>query len=187
MRKIWKNSNLTKWHCKWKLVKESAINSLSHILLWHTSHMGVVSLCRSLFRVSHNYVLLGKLLTYSLDKEFENLRQGSAGKCFITVQNIKEKVNISNLSPLLSNNVNTDSFSIECGHFDCSFFIGRKFGWNIWECIRSTVFSSGRHKDDVRVYSQVHHTKWLIIIGREVLKWNNVLPPKVWTISRWYV
>ena len=61
----------------------------------HHTWCGIVSLCRSLLRVSHNYVLLGTFSTDPLEKEFGKLRQGSGGTYFITVQEIIEKVNIS--------------------------------------------------------------------------------------------
>ena len=91
----------------------------------HYTCNGIFSFFRSLCRISQNYVLLGTFLTDSLKKEVEKLHRGSGGKYFTTVQRI-----ISKASPLLSNNVNADSFKIKSGHlrFDCSFFIGRKLG-----------------------------------------------------------
>ena len=61
----------------------------------HHTCNGIVSLCRSLLRVSYNYVLLGTFSTDPLEKEFWKLRQGSGGTYFKTVQQIIEKVNIS--------------------------------------------------------------------------------------------
>ena len=85
----------------------------------------IVSLCRSLLRVLHNYVLLGKFSTDPSEKEFGKLCQGSGGAYFITVQQLIEKVNISKASLLLSANVNVGSFNIESGHsrFNCSFLL----------------------------------------------------------------
>ena len=95
----------------------------------HHTCNGIISLCRSLLRVSHNYVLLRIFSTDSLEKEFGKLRQGSGGTCFITVQQIIEKVNISKASLLLSANVNVDSFNIKSGHscFNCSFLLDENF------------------------------------------------------------
>ena len=62
---------------------------------------GIVSLCRSLLRVSHNYVLLGTFATDPLEKESGKLRQGSGGTYFITAQQRIGKVNISKASLLL--------------------------------------------------------------------------------------
>ena len=70
-------------------------------VIYHTRN-GIISLCRSLLRVSHNYVLLGTFSTDPLEKEFEKLRQGSGGTYFLTVQQIIEKLNISKASLLLS-------------------------------------------------------------------------------------
>ena len=91
----------------------------------HHTCNGTVSLCRSLLRVSHNYVLLGTFSTDPLEKEFGKLHQGSGGTYFITVQQIIEKVNISKASLLLSANVNFDSVTVESGHpcFNCSFLL----------------------------------------------------------------
>ena len=91
----------------------------------HHTCNGTVSLCRSLLRVSHNYVLLGTFSPDPLEKEFGKLRQGSGGTYFITVQQIIEKVNISKASLLLSAKVNVDSFNTESGHscFNCSFLL----------------------------------------------------------------
>ena len=93
----------------------------------HHTYNGIVRLCRSLLRVSHNYVLLGTFSTDPLEKEFGKLHQGSGGTYFITVQQIIEKVNISKSSLLLSANVNVDSFNIESGHSK-DLLIRRKFG-----------------------------------------------------------
>ena len=91
----------------------------------HDTCNSIVSLCRCLLRLSHNYVLLRIFSTYPLEKEFGKLREGSGGTYFITVQQIMEKVNISKASLLLSANVNIDSFNIESGHscFNCSFLL----------------------------------------------------------------
>ena len=91
----------------------------------HHTCNSIVSLCRCLLRLSHNYVLLRIFSTYPLEKEFGKLREGSGGTYFITVQRIIEKVNISKASLLLSANVNIDSFNIESGHscFNCSFLL----------------------------------------------------------------
>ena len=91
----------------------------------HHKCNGIVSLCRSLLRVSHNYVLLGIFSTDPLEKEFRKLRQGSGGTYFITVQQIIEKVNISKASLLLSANVNVDIFNMESAHsgFNCRFLL----------------------------------------------------------------
>ena len=91
----------------------------------HHTYNDTVRLCRSLLRVSHNYVLLGTFSTDPLEKEFGKLHQGSGGTYFITVQQIIEYVNISKASLLLSANVNVDSFNIERGHscFNCSFLL----------------------------------------------------------------
>ena len=91
----------------------------------HHTCNGIVSLCRSLLRVSYNYVLLRVFSTDPLEKEFGKLRQGSGGTCFITVQQIIEKVKISKSSLLLSANVNIDSFNIKSGPscFNCSFLL----------------------------------------------------------------
>ena len=85
----------------------------------HHTYNSIVRLCRSLLRVSYNYVLLGIFSTDPLEKEFRKLRQG-----FRTVQQIREKVNISKASLLPSTNVNVDSFNIESGHswFVCCFY-----------------------------------------------------------------
>ena len=93
-------------------------------VIHHTCN-GIVSLCRSLLRVSHNYVLLGIFSTDPLEKEFRKLRQRSGGTYFITVQQIIEKVNISKASLLLSANVNVDIFNMESAHssFNCRFFL----------------------------------------------------------------
>ena len=86
----------------------------------HHTYNGIVRLCRSLLRVSHNYVLLGTFSTDPLEKEFGKLRQG-----FRTVQQIIEKVNISKASLLPSTHVNVDSFNIESSHswFVCCFLL----------------------------------------------------------------
>ena len=91
----------------------------------HHSCNYIVSLCRSLPRVSHNYVLPGTFSTDLLEKEFENLCQGSGGTNFITMQQIIEKLNISQAPLLLSTNLDVDSFNIESGHswFNCSFLL----------------------------------------------------------------
>ena len=83
----------------------------------HHTCYGIVSLCRSLLQVSHNYVLLGRFSTDPLER--------SDGTYFITVQQVVEKVNISKASLLLSADVNVDSFNIESGHscFNCSFLL----------------------------------------------------------------
>ena len=80
---------------------------------------------RFLLRVTHNYVLLGTFSTDPVAKEFGKLRQGSGGTYFITVKQIIEKVTISQVSLLLSANVNVDSFNIESGHscFNYSFLL----------------------------------------------------------------
>ena len=67
------------------------------LAIHHTCN-GIVSLCRSLLQVSHNYVLLGTFSTDPLEKEFEYLHQRSGGTYFITVQQIIEKVNICKAS-----------------------------------------------------------------------------------------
>ena len=91
----------------------------------HHTCNGIVSLCRSLLRVSHNYVLLRTFSTDPLEKEFWNLRQWPGGKYFIPVQQTIKKVNISKAFLLLSANVNVDSFYIESWHscFNCSFLL----------------------------------------------------------------
>ena len=43
----------------------------------HHTCNGIVSLCRSLLQVSHNYVLLGTFQTDPIEKEFWKLHQGS--------------------------------------------------------------------------------------------------------------
>ena len=93
----------------------------------HHTCNGIVSLCRSLLRVSHNYVLLGTFSTDPLKREFRKLHQGSGGTYFIAVQQIIEKVNKSKASSLLSANVNVDSFNVEYGHscFNCSFLLDK--------------------------------------------------------------
>ena len=55
----------------------------------HT-YNGIVILCRSLLRVSHNYVLLGILSTAPLEKKYGKLGQGSRGTYFITVQHYRK-------------------------------------------------------------------------------------------------
>ena len=91
-------------------------------IIHHTCN-GVVSLCRSLLRVLHSYVLLGTFSTDLLEKEFRIMHQGSGGTYSITVQQIIEKVNLFKASLLLSGNVNVDSFNIKSGHlcFNCIF------------------------------------------------------------------
>ena len=71
------------------------------VQLIHHICNGIVSLCRSLLRVSHNYVLLGTFSTDPLEKESGKLRQGSGGTYFITAQQRIGKVNISKASLLL--------------------------------------------------------------------------------------
>ena len=56
----------------------------------HHTCNGIVSLCRSLLRVSQNYVLLGTFSTDPLEKEFGKLLQGFGGTYFITVTNYRK-------------------------------------------------------------------------------------------------
>ena len=55
----------------------------------HTCN-GIVILCRSLLRVSHNHVLMGILSTDPLEKKYGKLGQGSGGTYFITVQHYRK-------------------------------------------------------------------------------------------------
>ena len=58
-------------------------------------------------------------------REFGNLHQISGTTYFMTVQQFKEKPNISKTSPLLPSNVNDDSFNIGSDHlcFNCNFLL----------------------------------------------------------------
>ena len=117
-------------------------------------------MCRSLLRVSHNYVLLGTFSTDPLKKEFGKLRQGSGGTYFITVEQIIEKVNISKASLLLSANVNVDSFNIENGHscFNYSFLLDENLA-EIFDGLPKLESSVPEHTEMVLVHIAGHITR----------------------------
>ena len=93
-------------------------------------HCGIASLCRSLLQIP-DYFLIGTFSIDPLEKELGKLHQGSIGIYFITVQQIIEKVNISNQDfLLLSPNTNVYSFNIENSHsnFNLNFLLDENLG-----------------------------------------------------------
>ena len=68
--------------------------------LEHTCE-GLVELASHLLETGHDYALLGKFSTDDLESKFGELRQGSVGTYFITVQNSLEKFKIQRTRLLL--------------------------------------------------------------------------------------
>nr|XP_047133002.1 uncharacterized protein LOC105847471 isoform X2 [Hydra vulgaris] len=96
------------------------IKQLTHDTGYSINHTckGIVELTKTLLKEKHKYVMLGKLTTDPLEKEFSKLRQGFGGTYFLSVQQIIEKFNISKTSLLLSYNINEST--PDAGH-SCQF------------------------------------------------------------------
>ena len=66
------------------------------LALEHTCN-GLVKLSEFLLGLGHRYVLPGQFSMDDLEEKFGELRQGSVGKYFITVQNVIQKLQIQKM------------------------------------------------------------------------------------------
>ena len=73
--------------------REKSLTRDTSISLQHTCH-GLRELAEHLLKSGQKYVLQGEFTTDYLETKFGELRQGSGGCYFITVQNIIEKLRI---------------------------------------------------------------------------------------------
>ena len=70
------------------------------LALEHTCN-GLIELSEFLLGLGHRYVLLGQFSTDDLEEKFGELRQGSGGTYFITIQNVIQKLQIQKTRLLL--------------------------------------------------------------------------------------
>ena len=150
----------------------------------HHAWNAIVTLCRSQLQVSHNYALLRTFSTDPLEKEFGKLRQESGETYFITMQQIIKEVSISKASLLKSTNINVDSFNIDSSHSSFNYcFLLDKNSVEIFDSLPELESSGPK---DTKMVLVLHHAWWFRMIWGEAFKWSNLLPPKVWKISRCY-
>ena len=86
----------------------------------HDTCNRIVSLCWHLLATRHKYVLLGQFTTDIIEKEFSIFLEGSGGIYFINIQQCIEKLHFKQISLLLNQNVNIDTFDIKPAH-QCTF------------------------------------------------------------------